>query len=405
MKKSFELFWLTSKGKFEKIEVMKSAPRPPITLETIRNALLLVLVSIIGIAAILIYLSEQEFIKAQTARIGNDRELVAYAGSQRMDDFFTRVWIDLKVLSRAEQAVGLSEEQTRKLFEEAVQRYEGTPLLSLVRAEKDGSVSISVNRENVPIGLMNAVDREYFIWAQEQKDNSDVYLSGPIIAKAGPATGKNIVVIAVPVFREGEFDGIVFASIRLRHMLEKYVYSISTYLESTSLLLDDDGTVLIGSLPDGKDVIGVRMGENQKKEVSRFPFGKQGDVLGSQIVRDDLPTILNGENGWMLMNGSLLSLSEEEEYIAGYAPIDFGNKMWRLVSIASYDEVFNEFNSFKQITTLAFVTTIIGVIFVGLLSLFALRRAQLTWYTKGLEISGVEYKDKNKPRVILKVKE
>lgn len=334
------------------------------------------LVFIFTASALLVYLNEREVIWVQTTRIGTDKRLMARAGAQRMESFFERVEMDLRILSQVGVREEVGQAQARRLMEEAVDRYAGTPLVSMVRTDKDGRLLFSVNRERLPIALgMDLSDREYFRWARTQADDEVVFLSEALVARADPLEGHRVVVVAVPVFVDDRFDGVMFASVGFRMLIEDYVASLAVYEGSDVSVVDSNGTVIFGLL--GRDISGRHLNELIR--------GKRPSELGQyeRYVED----ILSGVNSWAEMELSVGGEQGREKWIVGFAPIEFGGQMWSLLAMVSHEEALGRIERYQRVAQGGLLFAGMVTVVLGGLLILTLRKTQFVWFKRGVELA------------------
>lgn len=340
----------------------------------IRNVLILVLVGMLTVAVLLVYSTEKEVVWAEATRVGTDRQIMALAGAKRIEAFFQRVETDLQIFSHTEVAVELEKGQALELMEQMVDRYEGTPLVSVVRVSREGRVVLSVNRQRLPVlEGVDVSDRDYFIWAKQQTSNTKVFLSTPLVAKAGPLVGKQAIIVTIPVFQNGEFDGLVFASIDLEKLITDYVASLTTYQGTEALLIDEEGLVLSGFL--GKDIPGQNAKESFKQQYA--------DV--QEKYEDYLKEVLSGRNSWMQLELYFPDETQRQKWIMGFAPVKFGGRMWSLIVMVSYDEVFGRLENYQRIMRFSLIFVGLVVVVIGGLSILSMRKAEVVWYKRGFE--------------------
>lgn len=342
------------------------------TIARLRNVLVLVLVAGVSLVVLLSFSSEREVVWAEATRVGTDKQVIASAGAKRMEEFFQRVEVDLHTLAQTDAVVGLESSEARRIMEGVVDRYAATPLLSLVRVDAGGRVTVSVNRQRLAVGEdIDVSDRDYFVWAEAQRQDTAVFLSAPLAARAGPKEGEKVVIIAVPVTKGEEFDGLLFASLGLQTLVSDYAANLAVYQGTEVLILDQDERILAGFLR--QDVSGRKVGE----------IVKSRSVEQQQAYARVVDDMLNGVNSWAEVEISLPGGDGAQPWIAGFAPVEFGLRRWILVVLVSNREVFGRLDAFRNYAQLAIFVVGIGAAIVGGLSILGMRQAQLVWYKRG----------------------
>jgi hypothetical protein len=341
---------------------------------TIRNLLIFFLIFFFSVFVMIRDTVEREVVWAETTRIGTDKQLIAYAGARRMEEFLLRVETDLQILAHSESVVNLDQDQARLLFETAVDRYEDTPLVSFVRVNKDGQVLLSVNRQRVQVQEgVEVSDREYFIWAKNQTSNDKVLLSDPVTAREGPVKGKKVLVVTVPVFTDGEFDGLVFTGMDLSKLVDDYVTSLVVYAGSDVMLWDEKGTVLVGLVQ--KDMTNENI-----FEVIKARYADRQEEYGRQLKE-----VFGGRNSWVRLDLYLPDDTRRQGWIVGFESMEFGERSWPLIVMVSEEEVLGRIEKFEDYTKFVLLLVGVGIFVVGGLSVLSMRRAQFVWFQRGVE--------------------
>jgi hypothetical protein len=345
-------------------------------LARIRILFTFVIVCLLTASILLVFSTEREVVWAETTRVGTDKQVVALAGAQRIKSFFERVEADLRILSQASVSGELDRQELRRLLGITVDRYEGTPLVSLARIDREGKVVLAACRERLMVSEgADLSDKSYFIWASQQKDDNGVFLSEPMIARGGPAEGQWGLVIAVPSFQNGEFNGAMLASVVLDKLIEEYVESLAVYEGSGVILLDKTGAVLYCGC--GGDSLG--------KNISEFLVAE--DSREEKLYGGYVDEILNGHNSWVELDMRFSLEDRLQPWIVGFASMDFGGDRWVLLSMVTNKEAFGRIEKYQRIAYLGLLMAGLSATIIGMLWILSVRKTQQVWYKRGYEIA------------------
>ncbi len=336
----------------------------------------------VTVGVLLTYLIEREVVWAETTRVGTDKQVIALAGAKRIESFFERIAVDLRILSLQENPHSIDSPPndfalSRRIMEEAVDSYENTPLVNFLRVDSEGKVVISVKRERTILGEGTDIsDRDYFVWAKGQNSEGTVFLSGPFQARVEPLRGESVVTIAMPILVRGGFDGVLLGIIDTEKLLTDYVVSLVPYEGADVMIVNQDGTVIIGMLQ--QDLVG--------KSLSEVFSGKPvvfGQTRHERVIND----ILSGKNSWSELVDRFNGKGAGKQWIVGFAPVRFDGQRWSLITMVTQVEAFGRIEKYRRYLQLSLLFTGFGVVAIGVVSILSIRKAQLVWYKKGFHLA------------------
>lgn len=201
--------------------------------------------------------------------------------------------------------------------------------------------------------------RDYFIEAKTT--GKHVFSKGRI----SPTTGRPVVTSVMPVYKNGEFDGVVGVNLELQRLTETVAQISNKRPEREKIdiiIVDSTGQIIAHSDPD---------------------------KLLTNFSNDSLPilqAVLNGEEG------SLTSLSDSETWLYSYSPMPTAN--WGVIVKHSTRLAFASLKRFQEGLIIALVTFSVGAImfWIFLSNRVINPLAQLTRYGEsiGQQLSGVE---------------
>jgi len=263
-----------------------------------------------------------------TNQVGEENLVTARSGALVISDFLENTRTGLILLSKIESVKSLKEEgESELLF--LVNQLKNKPLSDIVRVDKEGKViwGFMANSQEVIEKGLDLSDRDYFIWAKQQKE-SETYISKPLLSRGGLKKGDMIIVIAVPVFYRNEFNGVIFASFPIEGLIKQYVKPLVVPSDLKLFILSDDGTIVASSDSRliGENIIDRVQANERQEDKEKF----------IQMIKG----IFSGEEGtaahyYFPLNESRKKLT----LITAYSPIVINGIHWSLWLSSPHSEV------------------------------------------------------------------
>lgn len=172
---------------------------------------------------------------------------VAEAQAQNIQTFVNDMGNDLISVSKENDIVnpGLG---TNKVLKSFVDRWGKNNIITGISiTDKEGVVIYNhSNISPMEIGTSLA-DRDYFIWAKDQIAGGHYIVGASIIARYGVNEGRYITPLAVPIFRDGVFSGMLASAIRTSEMTEYFLSTMNISGNTDVFLLGKNGYILFNS--------------------------------------------------------------------------------------------------------------------------------------------------------------
>ncbi|MFH2065182.1 MAG: PAS domain S-box protein [Pseudomonadota bacterium] len=172
--------------------------------------------------------------------------------------------------------------------------------------------------------------------------------------------GYDSVVVHVPVFRNGEFNGSIAALVNFRTISKRYLENIRIGKTGSAWMLSAEGIELFSPVPGhtGKSVL--------------------EDFKDSPTVIEMVKKMLGGKEGTTVcyIDGVRGNLSEKIKKHAVYRPIKIVDSFWSIVVASSEEEILAGLESFKNKLIIVICMIFMGTMaltFLGLKSLNVLR--------------------------------
>lgn len=174
--------------------------------------------------------------------------VLARSGALQIQFFLSALSREIITLNKIDEVSRLSEKETREIFQNYIDQIGNeSPLVALGRLDKKGKLIIAANRERIRTNEGTSLaDREYFIWSKEALNKGKVYISKPIVSRAGATKGKMIMTIANPSYYKNEFTGVTYMVVLLDRSIETFIKPLKTNQNSKVFITDSKGVVMIG---------------------------------------------------------------------------------------------------------------------------------------------------------------
>jgi hypothetical protein len=325
-------------------------------LQLLLGAMLIILTT----AAVLIFWDA--FTKAEkvlAGRIETREFILARAGASAISDFFETRKTKLLILADLPEIKSIDSAKGRATTQKFAQEMKERPITSLGVVDENGIIIWSENpqQEKVVEGV-DLSDRDYFIWAKNQKKPGSVYVSKPVTARTGPAKGSWIITMVTPLFNNNQFNGALYAVITTKDLMEKYVTPLTVSPFSAQMILTEDGGVVASTIA-----------ESTKTNIFKINPGLNNNFL-------------NDRDGSLVAELNLVE-NKPIKTILGYAPIKIDNQAWFLLVSVPYSEVYAQMNPFSEAQNESLILLFVGLITITLFSVVTVRVAERQGYRRG----------------------
>lgn len=306
-------------------------------------------------------------------RVRNQELIITRSGALSIADFFEERKTSLLLLAEIEAVKAGKEEEGRGAIKSLVDQLKDQPFASTVRVSKEGKSLWSENpqHQKVEEGI-DVSDRDYFTWAEKQKNPGEIFISQPLIARSGLAKGEWIVVIATPVFYQNEFNGLVLISLPLKDLTEKYVSPLISSPSTHSFIIAQNGTIIVSTIPALKE-------RNVLSDIQQREWEGKEEFL--QMTQEALA----GKEGSAVVSCYQVELPSAKglKTITAYSPIEIDGSLWSLWISAPYEEAIGPASSLLRLQSLGFAFGAASVLVVALLFVFGVRIAQRDSFING----------------------
>jgi hypothetical protein len=245
-------------------------------------------------------------------------QIIARSGAKSIESFIQLSSKSLLILANSDN---LSTDQL-KFY---INSWRGTPLTGLIQTDSSGQIINAVSNTEHLISDGSVASRDYFQKAQKNQ-TPGIIIGQPVISRVPGANQNYKIPIAVPLFKNNQFNGILSVSISVPILTNDYLNTLKISGQTDIILLDQSGNFLNSVHTDV-------VGQNIFDYINQHPF------LGDKIIVSTLKDKINeiGEHKFDIAIPNLFTGKITRTLIAS-APINFGNTTWILAITTPVDD-------------------------------------------------------------------
>lgn len=270
------------------------------------------------------------------------------AGASNIESFMAVAGRSVVLLGQNYELVTERDRRQALLDKYVADRVE-TPIVGPIVTDEKGIVTANSSRDKSSAVGVNLSDRDYFQWAKTAAPGS-LFITKPTLSRLGFSKGKQIILFATPIFKEGKFQGVLAISTMLELFGRTYLDIV--FPEPFSVyLLDSQGTVLVAP--------------NEMTGANIYEALKQNPFIGSELLSAQFRKIIeNHEAGGiqtLLPQGAENKLTRT---LATYSPIKTpdNKQVWELIVLSPESSIV----SLTAPIYIQEITVLIGIFFLVL---------------------------------------
>jgi hypothetical protein len=291
-----------------------------------------------------------------------EQAIAAESGSNSIHIFLELAKNSLLLLSRNPSVIN-EDAQIQENLNKYVSDWGKTPVIAVARFDKDGIVRYyATSTEGIDPSLIENYSiegTEFFDWAETAKEG-DIYLGKPMMPKLKIPNLQFVLPISTPVYKNGEFDGILGIGIALPKLASTFLDPMHVSVNSRAYLIHSDSTV-IASISGDEGLVGL----NYFKMLQDKPYPD------SDKVEAALANALKDNNSGRL-DVVLFSPPKKAyvRFLIAYSPVIFDNQHWTIGLAVPFDDINSGLVPFKQggiVFFSLFIVIILTMSFIGTL--------------------------------------
>lgn len=176
-------------------------------------------------------------------------QIVARAGSFALENFFGSLSDQLETYVQKSDVSKIDDSTVKDLVDFISIWSEDKPVEGILILDKEGKIVANDRSDTIGDDLKTI---EYFKVLKESS-KARIFLSKPFVDKIGEAE-KQVVVVASPIIKDGEFKGVLAVNVSIDGLAEKYLTPLKLAEENRIYLINDEGVIISSPV---RELIGV----------------------------------------------------------------------------------------------------------------------------------------------------
>jgi hypothetical protein len=241
------------------------------SVKTLRWFFVFVAVFVLILSGSLYYVLNSGARQALVKQMHLREESVSKAGAQSISSFIKLFGNSIVLLADNPEIISRGT-KTQEVLNSFVEIWRETPINGILLVDKVGKTSLFSTKTGITTlaESTSVSDRDYFVWAKQAKKR-EVFIGEPIIPRVGNLGKQYIIPVATPIYKEGNFDGLLVSSILLTQLTKEYLEPLKMSEDTRVYLVSSNGTILYGPFES-------LIGKNYIQYLKDHPF------LGSTVI-------------------------------------------------------------------------------------------------------------------------
>jgi hypothetical protein len=231
-------------------------------------------------------------------RLLSRQQIITRAEAVNIESFFQTIGKSVSVVAQSD-AVQKGNSQAEANLDAFVWEWQDTNLVGgVLLTDSSGVVKYNSNPAGFTDIGASLSDRDYIVWASQQKQPGSYFVGRSVISRVGITKGEVVVPIVSPIFKNGRFVGTVTAAVKLKPLKERFL-GLMELSDTTEVYLINEENVLLYS-KSSPNLVGLGA-ENLDDVFANFRYASNEGAL--QI----------------------------DKYLVAFSPVDLGARKWLLV--------------------------------------------------------------------------
>lgn len=343
----------------------------------IRKLLIFMIVFSVSGASIAFWIVGKRVEVSLAEQMLHRQQIVARAGAMSIENFLEFVGSSLASYAGTQDIIE-GGEVTQNRLNLFVEEWVGSPVFSIALTDENGVVVASANRQGADQTGVTLADRGYFEWAKEDARPGEVYVGEAVFGRFGPVEDEFLIPVASPSFSNGEFKGVLVATVALSELTKTYLDPLKISEETRLYLTDSRGTILHGPY---EKFIGINY----------FDYLASVEFKGKEYAVEHLwKAAITPEEGKIDVFLPDEVTGKLERFLISHSPIKYQEgRHWTLAVASPMNTALAFFPQFlsHQVGALVFIVfVVLGLSALGILAIrIAQREAFYEGFTRGRE--------------------
>lgn len=301
-------------------------------------------ITVLGVVSYLILNDEAQ--TSVTKQLLNQQQTIARAEASNIISYLQTFGNSVAVLAQQSSVNRRDASVVLDMDIFVEQRRDNGLISGVVLTDSNGIVRFNSNVLGTRDIGESLADRAYFVWAKNQAEVGEYYISEPVIGRLGASKGQTIIVVS-PTYQNDEFNGVVAASLKLEPLVERFFGLMKLSDQTKMYLIDRQGKLLYSK-------------SNPDSAGSNF----SGLFLADKTFTDNIKKALNESR-----EGQLKTKTD----LIAYAPVLIGSQKWLLIVMTPREEAIDLVAPFYVRQVALLILTLFTILLFGAI---AIRKSQ-----------------------------
>lgn len=333
--------------------------------------LILVVAFFITLGTLLYWVIGERTVASLSEQTLHRQQVIVRAGAKSIESFIELVSNSISLLSQRPDIYTLNE-KAGGILESYISEWTNTPVVGVALVDKNGAVQFSQGKTGSGEKGIDVSDRDYYQWAKNAKEG-EIHIGEPILSRLGAPKSKFVFTVATPLFREGEFNGVLAAGILINELTKTYIDPLKLSSDTRIYLIDDDGVFL-------RSPIESLVGENYIELLKETPF--EGS---EQVIYELTKAVSTRKESKLGITLPDERTGELTRFLISSSPVKLDGQFWTLAIASPLDEALKFYWPF-QVSEIAVLLLFISmtIVFSALL-IYSVRETKRRSYIKGFK--------------------
>ena len=338
------------------------------------KVLIILVVAFLVIASILYIIAGKRAENSLVEQTLHREQVIVRAAAKSIKSFLQLAGKSLAILAANPNIVQPGDE-TQSTLNDFISEWEDTPFVEVILTDKKGEVKFLANRTNSSFTPgVSVKDRDYFIASQKAK-RGEIFVGEPILPRLGEFQGQYIVSIATPVYKDGEFQGVLAGGVLLSDLTNAYIEPLRISKDTEVYLTDSEGLLLHSP-------------RSQFQNVNILDYIRKNPFPGSREFLEEMTKAKEKDEGKLdILWPDVVEKSFQRNLVA-YSKIKIHQKDWFLIIATPVKDALMFFAPFQINQTIAFLLGVSIVLAFSALYILMARHAEnqgfLDGFTQGV---------------------